>query len=82
MSSLQLRDFIIFIQLKEKNHIILFFFLKFYLIFFYTPDFILLSVHPLTVPYPIPPPPPVSKRMSTPLFPDLPTPWGLQSLEG
>jgi hypothetical protein len=55
------------------------------LIFFYSPDFISLQFHPLTVLHPIPPTPSsVFKRIFPlpPTPPALSTPCGLNSLEG
>ena len=60
-----------------------------FFLFFYSSVIIPLLVHPLTIPHPIPPPPPhfsLSTRgcpqSPTTIPPDLPTFWGLQSLEG
>jgi hypothetical protein len=80
---LQAKIFIPFINFATFSSTFKFVFPFFYLIFFfYSPHFIPFLVYPLTVPHPITPSP-ISTRMSLPLTPsDIPTPWGLQSLEG
>jgi hypothetical protein len=55
------------------------------LFFFYSPDVILILVHPLNVPHPTPSPclyKDVSTHLHTPTPRDLPTPLGLKSLKG
>jgi hypothetical protein len=64
------------VYLFTFNLIFYLFIYLFICIFFYTPDFIHLPIHPLTVPHSIPTPcPPVSTRMSPP-----PTPYPTKPL--